>query len=147
MLRNWQAWVQIEPKIRSYCRVKFRDTADAADALAGGRELFVRNHRPARQGQGQIIRYAQLCCLRAGRDQRLGHWRRESIDQEGAAQIPASTPSAQDLLDSLPIGLDATCRSAIDLLLRGHTQRETAQELGLSVTGLRRRLLSLAGRA
>lgn len=140
-------WAGIEKNIKFYCRVKFDQRADQEDALAGGRELFLLYHRPAGQELGQLIRFGQLCCLRAARDQRIGPWRRESLVEDLEVLVEDLPVPANDLLDRLPLGLDATCRAAVDLLLQGYTQRETALELGLSVTALRRRLMSLAGRA
>ena len=138
----------VAPKLRGQARRIARcDDYTAAEIINETADLFVSRFRP--QGEAQAIKYGRLCLLRHCRDAGLvsrdgGAARRDLIVSigKGGADIPVPF-SVPDLADRLPLGLDATCRAAIDLLLQGHTQRETALELGLSVSSLRRRLLAL----
>jgi RNA polymerase sigma-70 factor (ECF subfamily) len=142
------------PFVLRRCRVLLRDEEMAVDAM---HDVFVQ--LIAHEGKvvpvalsGLLHRIATNVCLN-----RLRTQRRKPLDADdelllkiASAEEPGGQAAARRWLDALFRKLPASSREiAVLHLLDGMTLEETAREVGLSVSGVRKRLraLSAVGRA
>lgn len=152
MLDIEQAYAQYGPMVLRRCRRLLRDEHDAADAM---QEVFVRlvaaRERLDDQALSSLLyRIATQVSLN-----RLRTARRRPEDPDDALLLSIATRTsdaearsiARNLLDRI-FGREPASTGAIAVmhLLDGMTLQEVADEVGLSVSGVRKRLRTLRGR-
>lgn len=135
------------PMVLRRCRRMLRDEAQAEDAAQDVFVQFLKNRErlTSEYPSSLLYRIATNHCLNLIRD-RAGHarhaeaWLREVADMED----PAPRLEARSILGKL-FGRhqESTRTMAVLHLLDGMTLEEVAQEVGLSVSGVRKRLQGL----
>jgi RNA polymerase sigma factor (sigma-70 family) len=138
------------PMVLRRCRQLLRDEEDAVDAM---QDVFVRVLRRGealddRAPSSLLFRVATNVCLNRQRTRarRPEDPAGELLSRIAAAGDPEGRSSARSVLDRI-FGreLESTRVMATMHLLDGMTFEEVAREVGLSVSGVRKRLRALAG--
>jgi len=136
------------PMVMRRCRGMLRDEDTAADAM---QETFVKvlRHRKsldARYPSSLLYRIATNTCLNVMRSKR----RKFALSAEPFINSLAGRESTEDRvldaweLDQVFLGVrESTRRAARVHYLEGKTLAETAQEVGMSISGVRKRLRAL----
>lgn len=142
------AYERYGPMVRRRCQQLLRDPQDARDAM---HDVFVKLARRQddfddRALGGLLYRMATHLCLNRLRD----HRRHPTIPDDdlilriATADDPVGPLSARGLLDRLFAKEPESTRTiAVLHLLDGYTLEEVAEEVGLSVSGVRYRLRAL----
>lgn len=135
------------PMVLRRCKRMLRDEAQAEDAAQDVFVQFMRNRDrlTAEFPSSLLYRIATNHCLNMLRDSRRKEPHVESWLYEVAAwEDPSSRFEARSILKSL-FGLheESTRTMAVLHLLDGMTLEEVAQEVGMSVSGVRKRLRGL----
>lgn len=139
------------PMVLRRCRALLRDEAAAADALQDVFLLLVRHGdglRPERPAS-LLLRMATHVCLNRLRGSRRQPWDLADADLLAIAAAHAPEPgwlARLQLGDAFGASLRSTALIAVLHHVDGLTHEEVAREVGLSVSGVRKRLRGLRAR-
>lgn len=136
------------PMVLRRCRALLRDEAAAVDALQDVFLLLLRNaHRAAAyRSASLLLRMATHVCLNRLRSARRQPW--DAVDAELLAIAASVAPEGGwlarfQLGSAFAAGLQSTQLIAVLHHVDGLTHEEVAAEVGMSVSGVRKRLRGL----